>query len=323
MAKSDLMAKKLTGTLRPRSPISTKIGERGLNFTKADNQSVETLQGFFNRYPSRSCDFSVGGVLMWADLFDYHYAIFRDCLILKGRMAETGRIFFHIPVGNILREDYLFTLRHYCEDNGIINAIILIPEEATLENNYSEIEKTEYAESWKEYLYDIGNFINFPGKKMEKKRNHLHYFYNHYSEILIEPINDTNTKELMEFTLKFEVAHSYSDLGDYENEMVLNSLKDYSIYPYFGILIRVEGKIVGFTFGESIGDTFVIHVEKGDTTYNGVYQALSSAFAERIFSLYPETKYLNREDDMGVESIRKSKESYHPSLYIRKRVVSI
>ena len=175
-------------------------------------------------------------------------------------------------------------------------------------------------QNWKEYIYDIEKFIHFSGKKMEKKRNHLNYFIRNYPHYTIEQIKLENIQELIEFTLKFEQGHIDSQLFKYESEQTCKVLSCYQIYPFEGILIRYNGYIIGYTLGEKIGDTFFVHIEKGDTGFQGIYQALSSHMAQFIQNEYPEVVLLNREEDMGYESLRKSKESYHPSLFINKKL---
>lgn len=99
------------------------------------------------------------------------------------------------------------------------------------------------------------------------------------------------------------------------------ALASYFVYGFTGIVIRIDGKVAGFTFGEPNGDTFFVHVEKGDIEYRGIYQALSSAMARLVRKLLPEVAYLNREDDMGFEALKSSKMSYHPILFIDKRLL--
>lgn len=209
-------------------------------------------------------------------------------------------------------------ISEYCISQGIDAMIIMTEEEQIGIDQPKESYFAEYMPDYKEYLYDINKFCGFPGKKMEKKRNHLHYFKKNYSPYEFKAFGPADINDLIEFTLKFENNHNDSEISEYECEEIINVLRNYEKYPFEGILIRKEGRLLGYTFGEKSGDTFIIHAEKGDISYRGIYQAIASELAKYLADKYPEIKYLNREDDMGDESLRKSKESYHPCIYVHK-----
>ena len=83
-----------------------------------------------------------------------------------------------------------------------------------------------------------------------------------------------------------------------------------------GGAILIDGKVAAFTFGEKLNsDTAVIHVEKADKNFRGIYAAINQSFVEHEWS---EMIYINREEDMGVDGLRRAKESYHPIKMIEK-----
>ena len=65
-------------------------------------------------------------------------------------------------------------------------------------------------------------------------------------------------------------------------------------------------------------DTFDIHFEKALDEYDGAYAAINREFACYLRGKYPQLKWLNREDDMGLEGLRKAKESYLPHHMVQK-----
>ncbi|MDE5869746.1 MAG: phosphatidylglycerol lysyltransferase domain-containing protein [Muribaculaceae bacterium] len=225
-------------------------------------------------------------------------------------------------MGELTEEAGIDVIHQYCNEASI-QARIIIPNECDADKIENFIAgKTRYLPGWQEYMYNIEQFIKFSGKKMEKKRNHLNYFMNHFSDYQMEILDGTQNDELIEFNDKFNLYHKDDETFDYESTAIGKAIEDYNLYPFFGLLLRYDGNIIGYTFGEVVGDTFIIHAEKGDIEYRGVYQALSSLLSREIQEKYPHVRYLNREDDMDNEYLRKSKLSYHPTKFIAKWEIS-
>ena len=83
-----------------------------------------------------------------------------------------------------------------------------------------------------------------------------------------------------------------------------------------GGLIRIDGKPVAFSIGEEVNPRgVVVHFEKALDGYNGLYPAINREFAARALSGY---EYINREEDMGIEGLRKAKLSYYPAILLEK-----
>lgn len=108
------------------------------------------------------------------------------------------------------------------------------------------------------------------------------------------------------------------DLGD-EGIALRTAMEYYDQLGLEGGLIRVYGEVVAFTMGDFLTrDTFDVHFEKAYSELQGAYAMINREFARWVRAKHPEIKYLNREDDMGVEGLRKAKESYYPDLMVEK-----
>ncbi|MDE6256521.1 MAG: phosphatidylglycerol lysyltransferase domain-containing protein [Muribaculaceae bacterium] len=306
--------------IKTESAAIKTVPDTILKFRKVGMKDLNSLMHFIADYPSRSCDFSIGGILLWTDYFNYEICVIDDTLFLKG--SDERGVFFHQPLGHLSDMESLPLIKEYCDAYGISSRIIT-PQECAPENiDECAMSHPAYLPDWREYVYNIEQFLKFSGKKMEKKRNHLNYFMNHYTDYEMEILDGSQTDELTEFNDKFNLYHKDGDTFDYESSAIGKAIENYNLYPFFGLLIRYEGKIIGYTFGEAVGDTFIIHAEKGDIEYRGVYQALSSLLSREIQKKYPEINFLNREDDMGNEYLRQSKLSYHPTKFIAKWEIS-
>lgn len=289
-----------------------------LRFRPVRMDDITSLKRYFDRYPTRSCDFSVGGVLMWSDYLNYEISESHGSLFIMGEPTTTGELIFYRPCGPVNLETAIRLMSRYCASRGR-EGILLVDEEYPA----SETPVGNYAADWMEYVYEAERFATFAGRKMEKKRNHLNFFIHNYSPFETEEISAANIAEVIAFTIAFKKMREESDLAEYEIGQVLDVLRNYEFYPFFGIALRHAGGIIGYSFGEKVGDTFFVHVEKGDINYRGVYQAISSRMAQAVVARHPEVKFLNREEDMGDESLRLSKESYHPTLLVHKKVVHL
>lgn len=284
---------------------------------------IPLLQYYFNRYPSRSDDFTVGGVLMWTELYDYRIAECLGSLFITGIQAGSDARVFYQPRGPVSAREFRRLVADYCsrhDSDGIMLHPVEYEPGAADELRLAALETVN---EWREYLYPVERFATFAGRKMEKKRNHLNFFVNNHPGFEVETISDDMADELISFTLAFNAEHSDNPIAAYECRQVMEVLRNYSSYPFHGIAIRVDGRIVGYTFGEKAGDAFVIHAEKGDVALRGIYQVLASRLAQSVMERYPDVTLLNREDDMGSEALRRSKMSYHPSLFIDKRIERI
>lgn len=292
-----------------------------LEFHPVTSDDIETIANYFALYPSKSDDFTVGGVMMWVELFDYEISEAYDSLFIKGKNPASGVAIFYAPVGPLSEDEYVDIINDYCDTHDLERMIILPSEVLPSAEGDGRPAGTPFEESMTEYLYDIEKFVTFSGKKMEKKRNHLNFFKRNYSPVVVEDISAANAADLIAFTLEFNAKNSENELADYECRQVMDALAHFDDFPYEGVALRYEGRIIGYSFGEKSGDTFIIHAEKANIEYRGVYQAVASELAKMVMGKYPDVKYLNREDDMGSEDLRKSKLSYHPALYIAKKVI--
>ena len=107
-----------------------------------------------------------------------------------------------------------------------------------------------------------------------------------------------------------------------ELEICIEVLENHKKYNMLGGYLEVDGKTIGYSFGEIIGDTLFVHIEKADVSYHGAYQMLTNSFL-REFAAGDSVKYVNREEDCGDEGLRKSKLSYHPVELIEKTTVKV
>ena len=168
-----------------------------------------------------------------------------------------------------------------------------------------------------DYLYLRTDLAMLAGKKYQSKRNHVNKFkrtYNYeYTSITSDRIQEC--LELEAEWCKANNCDQHEGTGN-ERRALVYALHNFEALGLTGGILHVDGKIAAFTFGMPINqNTFGVHVEKADTGIDGAYAMINYEFANHIPEQYV---YLNREEDLGIEGLRKAKLSYQPAIILEK-----
>ena len=173
-----------------------------------------------------------------------------------------------------------------------------------------------------DYLYEVETLAELTGKKYQAKRNHINRFVEAWPDWYTEIITEDKLDTCRELAQKW--GESHEDAGDLR--ALDKAFRNFRELEFEGIILYAEGGYpVGFSMGNRISrDTFDVNFEKAFADVQGTYPLVNREFARYIRETHPDIRYLNREDDMGVEGLRKAKESYHPIFlekYIAREIV--
>ena len=176
-------------------------------------------------------------------------------------------------------------------------------------------------DSW-DYIYDVNKLADLSGKKLHSKRNHIHRFDESFPDWLSEPITAENVEDCVEME-RVWAAKKAETAGDAtlteETISILEALYLREELGLEGVLIRAEGKVVAFSMGSFTNpECFDVHYEKAFGEIQGAYAVVNREMARMIRSKYPQVKWFNREDDLGLEGLRKAKLSYYPERLLEK-----
>lgn len=159
-----------------------------------------------------------------------------------------------------------------------------------------------------DYVYLAEKLATLSGKKLHKKKNHINKFMKEYDgRWSYEELNDDNIKEFFNYQVEWcNLDNQFlGELG-----AASTALKNYKALGIVGGILRIDGKIAAVTLGsKSFDDTMIVHIEKADHNINGAYQMINQQF---VIHSCKDVKYVDREEDMGIEGLRKAKESYYP-----------
>lgn len=293
-----------------------------LRFTPFTRGEIPAITKMLSPGYSRTCDFTIGGIYLWDGYFMYSRAIVNDTLFIKGVAEDNLSVpAFSLPVGAMPLSDSLPLLKAWCCEAGVAPLLSAVPADRINEiRAVADIEAVTELPDWADYLYEIGPMTTFDGKKMAKKRNHVHRFTADHPDAVFEPLTAANIPDALDFLERHSrLSPDKSVTADYDLLQTADTLRHLDEYPFYGALLRVPDiGVVAFTVGEVLGDTLYVHIEKMDHEVNGSGETISSRFCGMMAGLFPDLRYVNREDSSGDPGLARAKEAYRPIALLRK-----
>ncbi|NMA66412.1 MAG: DUF2156 domain-containing protein [Clostridiaceae bacterium] len=300
------------------------------NFKPLTIEERDLFTDIFKNYQPVTSELSFSYLYMWRGDYNLSWDIIEDylCLVSKSEYYSPFA-FCPIPVDG-KKNDLNFRKalnaleEHFAKENLTL-IFGRVPEGllADLQSVYQERIEVEFLDWASDYVYEVSNLISLPGKKLRKKRNHINKFLREYGSYEYVPIDETNKNECR------RIFEEWCDKNDNCNERRVSCermacyelINNWSKLPLKGAFIKVNGNFEAFTIGEKLNDyTAVVHVEKGNSDIHGIYPLINRDFC---INEWRDLKYINREEDMGIEGLRKSKLSYNPDLMVKKFLVKV
>ena len=273
---------------------------------------------YFNKTNFNNAEKNFSNLFMWRKTYEYEYAIINDCLCIKGKLRDSKKPFCHFPYGGCDIKDSLSLIKEVFKKEGDTLIIKpLLPEmKKCLEKTLEDFTLIEDRDSF-DYIYKSNKLITLSGSKLRNKRRWLKKFRESY-DYNYEEINSNNLIEAKEFTIN-TIKNSNNDTDEIiAMEEMFDNLFELGIK---GCIIRIDGKIVGVSTGEELTkDTVVIHCERANTNFEGIYNCINQEFCEKQWSNY---EFINREEDLGIEGLRQAKLTYRPDLLLSKYIAKI
>ena len=170
-----------------------------------------------------------------------------------------------------------------------------------------------------EYVYAIEDLAELKGKKYQPKRNHINRFLAQYPDARVLPLSGETLPDARALADRWYQRRSPEEDAGMELVALNRAFAHWNELGMEGLVLYVEGQPVAMTMGSRLdGETFDVHFEKADTDYPGAYAVINRAFARHIRERHPDVRFLNREEDMGIEGLRKAKLSYYPHHMVEK-----
>lgn len=270
---------------------------------------------------SMGSESNFNNMYLWHRMYGQELARLGDRLLVRVKGEGGHRYLFPYGSGELLP-----ALEELAEDaaahGGKLHFICLSREQkAQLEEVWPG--KFEYDCAWDrdswDYVYDVNKLADLAGKKLHSKRNHIHRFDEQFPDWMAEPITDENVSDCVAMEKEWAAARDHDDTLSEETISILEALYLRDELGLEGVLIRAGGRVVAFSMGSFTNpECFDVHYEKAFGEIQGAYAVVNREMARMIRTRYPQVKWFNREDDLGLEGLRKAKLSYYPELLLEK-----
>lgn len=289
----------------------------------ADKDSVRAVTLAAGR---RNCNLTFANLIGWQFWFNTEVCILDDVVVFRFTIEGQRAYMVCSAVPPTQR-----LLQVLCADAAETGADLLI---MGLEDDYASHIKglmpdrveVEPRRNQYDYLYLRQELAEMRGKNLKAKRNHVNKFLTEHPDFEYVELTPARFDECRQLSMLWrnEVHQDtpfYNETVRAEQRAMETVLAHWDALDMRGGCIYVGGRMVAFTYGSAVThDTFDVLVEKADRTIDGAFNIINHQFALHLPSQYV---YLNREEDMGLEGLRKSKLSYHPNLLLSYNVVTL
>lgn len=272
----------------------------------------------------RTCDYSFANLYSWAPKFKTQFAVIDYTLFLQFQ-GDENEVFYMMPVGKMPASKSLPLIIKHAEENNIKFEMKGVTHKMwdAIQNAMPNTFKYVHDRDNAEYLYLAEKLISLSGKKLQKKRNHINRFKADNPNWLYYPlISQNEIDECLKMLDVWEGINIDKQQGDFAYDYIAakTMLDNFHELDLKGGAIKINGKIVAFTIGRQLtDDTMVVHIEKALADVNGAYTIINQQFVEHEGAQF---KYINREEDMGVDGLRQAKMSYEPEILLEEGVVT-
>lgn len=267
----------------------------------------------------RGCEFSFANIYLWGR---QNIAFIHGHIVMFSQFDR--RTVYPFPLGVGDKRAVLDAIIADSRDRGIPCRISGLSADAvnTLRDLYPDRFHFHCDRGSFDYVYDINDLADLKGRRYQKKRNHFNRFRANNPDYTVEPICEDNIERVEDMVAKWynEKMIENPD-GDYHMEHVAlqKALRRYDELGMEALALLCGGEVLAVTMGSRLSaDSFDVHFEKARSDADGAYAAINCEFARYIRAKYPDVAYLDREEDMGIEGLRRAKESYLPHHMIEK-----
>lgn len=290
-----------------------------IEYTPLSLEDRALYESYLQDGRERGCEFSFANLYLWGR---QNFAVLHGHVTFFSQFSR--RSVYPFPLGKGDKKPILDAIIADSRARGIPCRLtgLIAEDKEVLEALYPNRFRFHCDEGAFDYVYAIDDLADLGGKKYHAKRNHLNRFYEAFPDYTVEELSEDNLPRVQKMVDEwYRSREKENPNGDYhmEKAALAKAFRQYRELSLDGLVLLNGDEVLAVTLGSRLSpDTIDVHFEKARADVNGAYAAINSEFARHIRKKYPEIRFLNREEDMGLEGLRKAKKSYHPHHMVEK-----
>lgn len=288
-----------------------------IRFKKVEISDREWINERLRESQFKACDYSFVNNYIWRHPNNIEFADINGFYCLKSGEADNRHYTYPAGKGDVV--PVIRALMEDAKEHGQPFRLRAIPKDQLdmLEKEFKGVFDITLPREECDYIYTVEKLTSLSGKKLHGKRNHIARFKDNINWSY-EPITPENIEECIAMNKEWGALYDRDDEEGVKKEAIAvkSAFHHFFEFGLSGGLLRLDGKVIAFTIGEPLTeDTFVVHIEKAFPDIQGAYPMINQQFVMHTLSGYT---YVNREEDMGEEGLRKAKLSYYPDILLEK-----
>ncbi|MBQ9983321.1 MAG: DUF2156 domain-containing protein [Lachnospiraceae bacterium] len=300
-----------------------------MKFFVPNINDINRIREALSQNEKQNCEMSPANTVLWARRYNTEVAFWNGEIIYRS-LWEGERYSYSCNLLNAKNPKALFDriVKFAVEEPQEFQMHCMSEEEfQMIDQWYPGVYSFDYRRMDSDYIYLREKLATLSGKKLHGKRNHIHRFEERYPDWCYEPITAKNEEDCARMAMRWCFLNCADEQDNWEHDkideskLVVYAVRHREELGLTGGSIRVNGEIVAITLGEPLTkDTFVIHFEKAFSEIQGAYPMINREFVRNELEAYT---YVNREEDLGQEGLRKAKLSYRPVMLLNKGLIRL
>jgi hypothetical protein len=278
-------------------------------------QDLPVFNEAFKADPPVVSELTFTNLFSWRELYqpkvslwDGHIIVCSDCILQKNYFIPIGAGDIKAVMERIFKDGKCSFFRVPEQVKSLFDGDPRIQVELDMDNS--------------DYLFKASDLITLAGRKYDGKRNLIRKFKSFFKYEYVK-LTPEHVEECFQFEEEWcSIKHCDSVIGLFKEKRAIREMiahcKEFDLVAG---AVRVEGRICALAIGQRLNpDTLVMHALKANPTLPGLYQVICNEFLAREAGGYG---FVNMEQDLGVEGLRKFKLSYHPVEMIKKYTLGL